>query len=126
MNEEKAAKSIKRVRNAAIVITLFFIIVPVMIGRILPKNSLDPGFIIYMLISEILILGILNGLAFGIYKFKSRVCAIVLFLCTTLMLIVSLTTGTRTPLLIYAILLYIYYGGIRATFYFHNNKVADY
>lgn len=126
MNEEQAIKAIKRVRNAAIVINLFFIIVPVMIGFILPKSNLDSGFITFIIITEIFMLGILNGLVLGIYRFKSRVCAIVLFLCTILMLIGSLSTGQNTPLLIYAILLYIYYKGIRATYYFHNNKLANY
>ena len=41
-------------------------------------------------------------------------------------LIGSLSTGENTPLLIYAILLHIYYKGIRATYYFHNNKLANY
>lgn len=126
MNEEQAIKAIKNVRNSGIIITLFFIILPILLIFILPPDSIELSFTMYIIVTELIMLGILNGLVLGVYKFKSRVCAIALFLGTILMIVAGISTNGRFPLLIYLILLYIYYKGIRATFYLHNNKVVNY
>lgn len=124
MSEEEAIRAIKRVRNSAIVINLFQIIMPIILFVVSPSN-LESYVIAYIMVMEVIILGILDGLVFGIYKFKSRICAIILFLCT---LFIGLSTITKSvpvlTLLIYAVLLHIYYKGIRATYYFHRNKLA--
>lgn len=125
MNHEKANKAIKNVLITGIVISLFFIITSIFILCVFQSPDSNFNFKAYIITSVVIMVGILDLLVFGVYKFKSRVCAILLLLGTTLMVIGVLATGGKTPLLIDGILIYIYYKGIRATFYLNNNKLAD-
>ncbi|HCW52488.1 MAG TPA: hypothetical protein DG753_01820 [Clostridium sp.] len=76
MNEEDAIRVIKEIRNSSVVITvlyfIFFVIVPI--------KSFGTDIFVCDVIPMIVMLVIFNGLAFGVYRYRSRGCAIVLFL----------------------------------------------
>ncbi|HCW52891.1 MAG TPA: hypothetical protein DG753_03940 [Clostridium sp.] len=122
MNEEEAVRVIKQIRNSSIGITVLYF----MFSVILPIRSFEADMFIYEIIPIVVMLAIFNGLAFGVYRYRSRVCAIVLFIFSIFMLKELLAIDGKAPLLICAMLWYIYYKGIKATFYFHNNRLADY
>lgn len=140
MNEEQAKKAINRVWYSGMIMSLIIIIIPIWRFIFKWRVSIFSMRFYRLLFSTygqiICVLAILNLLGFGVYIFKSRICSKALFWGSVLMPIVllvikrarfsfitSVLIGSRVSLvsvLIYALLIYIYYIGTKATSYMHN------
>lgn len=71
--------------------------------------------------------GIILGLSYGVYKFKSRVCAIILLLSSAIIFLEILLSSRMISifLLLCGISVEIYFNGVRSVFYLQSNKSAN-
>lgn len=118
MNNEKALKCIKSAWRLAIACSLIALISIIL----MLSNFGFSELILYALVYIILEL----GLAFGVYK-KSRVCAVILFICFVLSNIYMLSNGVNNlvGLIISVAFATCYFQGIRGTIYYHKNKKIE-
>lgn len=118
MDNEKALKCIRSAWRLAIVCSLIALIAIIL----MVSNFGFSELILYALIYIILEL----GLAFGVYK-KSRICAVILFICFILSNICMLSNSriNIVGLIISVAFATCYFQGIRGTIYYHKNKKIE-
>ncbi|ARC83431.1 putative membrane protein [Clostridium argentinense CDC 2741] len=120
MDNEKALKCIKSAWRSAIALSLIKLISVIVLTKI--SNFGSSELILYALILIILDL----GLAFGVYK-KSRVCAVILFVCFTLSQLYMLSNGMSSIVgfIISVAFATCFFQGIRGTIHYHKNKKVE-
>jgi len=120
MDNEKALKCIKSAWRSAIALSLIKLISVIVLTKI--SNFGSSELIVYALILIILDL----GLAFGVYK-KSRICAVILFVCFTLNQLYMLSNGMSNIVgfIISVAFATCFFQGIRGTIHYHKNKKIE-
>lgn len=120
MDNEKALKCIKSAWRSAIALSLIKLISVIVLTTISDFGSSE--LILYALIFMILDL----GLAFGVYK-KSRICAVILFVCFTLSQLYMLSNGMSSIVgfIISVAFATCFFQGIRGTIHYHKNKKIE-